>query len=160
MQHTHIDYLLELTATADAAGYYACRMAKPLKTEEIIACLRCAPHDAFMHNILLHRLTGLSSEERTDLMKQALDDGDRLLSAACCESGFFENAPLFIKEGFAEIDPASLVPHTPLIVIKAKTADDHRLHAEWINVFLTTCLIMRVRRSTRERESKNLWLQS
>jgi ribosomal protein S12 methylthiotransferase accessory factor len=130
-----LEYKLELTATAAATGYFTCRPAEDLGMDDIISLLRCTPFDEFMHTLLLNRLCALPEKDLAAFSQEAQDDDDPLLTAVGYEAGLLGKMPLPIKKRIDKIDPRALTPHTPLIIIKNKSAKDHDLHRKWISLF-------------------------
>ncbi len=130
-----LEYNLELTATAAATGYFTCRPATVLEIRDIISRLRCTPFDEFLHTLLLNHICALPENEFEIFFRQALDDHDSLLMAVGYEAGLLGKMPSSLKKRISKIDPTALMPHTPLIVIKHKTAIDHNLHRKWISLF-------------------------
>ena len=130
-----IHYNLELTTTASATGYFSCKTGDDHTLEEMIAYLRHAPMDEFMHNQVLGHLSALPQSDQARFFEDALQTEDTLLLALCSEAGFVDTGPLKQKKEFAYIKTRDLLAQTPLIAIKSKTAKDHKLHSKWIEVF-------------------------
>jgi ribosomal protein S12 methylthiotransferase accessory factor len=139
MQQKTIAYVLELAKTDSATGYFSCRTAEPLSMEEMITCLRNSPHDDFMHTLLLHTLSGLSPRAFDAFCKNACDQNDRLLLTALYELSLLEKSAFQMKKPlknhFGNLNPDDFSMVTPLIIIKAKTSEDHHLHRKWMDLF-------------------------
>jgi len=130
-----VNYSLELTATADATGYFSCKTQETLSLEEMLLHLEQAPLDEFMHNQVLRHLSGMSMEERIVFLEKTVNSKDSLLLALCHEAGFAEQAAPSLKKLFLKIKPLELLSQTPLIILKSKTSKDSDLHRPWISLF-------------------------
>ena len=133
--HFSLSYILELTSTADATGYFSCKTKESLTLEEMIVHLRQSPLDEFMHSQVLRHLSGISMEERMVFLEKAVNAKDALLLSLCHEAGFEEHVALPLKKQFLRINPRELLSLTPLIILKSKMAKDRDLHRSWISLF-------------------------
>ncbi|WP_147821188.1 YcaO-like family protein [Salidesulfovibrio onnuriiensis] len=131
-------YKLQLMDTQSGVGCFAAVPDTNLSFNDMLAALRAAPFDDYMHEFVLQHLDKQRPKKVEKLIREAAQDGGRrdpvvtalLYEASLCHERLKKYLPLF--DG---IDPRELSAHTPAIHIRSSLLEDRDRHQEWIKIF-------------------------
>ena len=134
-----MDYELKLTTTAETIGFYSCEPQKDLPLAQGLIYLVQHPMDTFMRKFILRKLGTLSPKDVQALFKQ-FDPLPLPLQTLAYE--LFSLSPKFenLAHLFKNTPPEKLQQHTPLIILRVLSQEDHKIHQQWIEIFARNIL--------------------
>ena len=134
-----MDYELKLTTAAETIGFYSCEPHKDLPLAQALTYLVQHPMDTFMRKFILRKLGTLSPGDVQALFKQ-FDPLPLPLQTLAYE--LFSLSPKFenLAHLFKDTPPEELQQHTPLIILRVLSQEDHKIHQQWIEIFARNIL--------------------
>ena len=130
-----LSYLLTLTKTEAAAGYFQAIPQNLSGLDDMLACLQQSPMDSFLHRSTLELISELSPEKIHTQTHQAKQEDNFILLALICEHLLATEGMGKVKNYFSEKGIKKLLEYSPLIHLRWALEPNRRLHSQWIKLF-------------------------
>ena len=130
-----LSYVLTLTKTQAAAGYFQAVPQDLSLLDDILIRLQQSPMDSFLHRAALDLVSDIPSEKIKTHIHQAKQHNDLILLALLCEKLLLTGGMGKARDYFSEQRIKELAEYSPLIHLRWALEPNRRLHAQWIKLF-------------------------
>lgn len=130
-----IDYILQLTRTEAAAGYFQAVPENFSQFSQAVDQLKATPMDSFIHRFALDQLAHSTDEEITMQICDAKKNKDFISAALLCEHLIIHRKTGKIRDYFSEEEIGELSAYSPLIHLRFALEPNRRLHTQWTDKF-------------------------
>ena len=131
----NLSYVLTLTKTQAAAGYFQAVPQDLSLLDDMLARLKQSPMDSFLHRAALDLVADMAPEEIKTHINQAKQHDNHILLALICEQILLTGGMGRARDYFSEQRIKELAAYSPLIHLRWALEPNRRLHAQWIKLF-------------------------